>query len=367
MNKRLLCGIYAVSVSIVFATIIVGFVLAMMSSDEIVGPNYLVFAALFVGLGYVQFMIVQTVLTLILLYKSWRAIEDGVTPVKAGKAIGFLFIPFFNIYWFFRVWGGYPLQYNNYLGRHRLSAPRLNGGIYIVFALTVGLTAVVLLPFLILPLVTLFLIARGSDAINNLEAAKAAANQHKILSAADFVGTPENPRSKGPIFVLSGALGVLALGCVGFAAFVWFNVNPSVPVEALPAAVGNFKLQKRGGVNGSFFGGQFRSLDNLYVDESNADKRALRYNVFEYRLPSQTSLRFDSNCKSNAAITMLKDRQGKEAGRYCIEGGVVWAQIGRFSVWAHAPAGYDLKTLNAKEASMDSIVSFVQALPSSGQ
>ena len=367
MNKRLWCGIYAVSVSLVLASIIVGAILAMMSSDEIVGPNYLIFAALFVGLGYVQFIIVHTISTLILLYKSWNVIEDGVTPVTAGKAIGFLFIPFFNIYWFFRVWGGYPVQYNNYLERHRLSVPRMNGAIYIVFALTVGLTAVILLPFLILPFVTLFLIARGSDAINNLELAKAAANQHKVLSAADFVGTPENPRSKVPIFALSGALGVLALGCFGFAAFVWFNMNPSIPAEALPAAVGNFKLQKPGSVIGSFFGGQFRSLDNLYVDESSADKRALRYNVFEYRLPGQSSLRFDSNCKTNAAITTLKDRQGKEAGRYCIDGGVVWAQIGRYSVWAHAPAGYDLKTLNAKEASMDSIVNFVQALPSSGQ
>ena len=367
MSKRLWCGIYAVSVSLVLASIIVGAVLAMMSSDEIVGPNYLIFAAFFVGLGYAQFILVHTVSTLVLLYKSWNVIEDGVTPVTAVKAIGFLFIPFFNIYWFFRVWGGYPVQYNNYLERHRLSAPRLGSGIYIVFAVTVGLTATLLLPILILPFVTIFLIARGWDAINNLEISKAAANHGRALTAADFVGTSENPRSKIPVLALAGTFAVGALGLLGFAAFVWFNMNPSIPAEALPVAVGNFKLQKPGNVIGSFFGGQFRSLDNFYVDESGGDRRALRYNVFEYRSADKTSLRIDSTCKTKSDISVLKDRQGKEAGRYCVDGGAVWAQIGRYFVWAHSPGGYDLTTLKAKEASLDSIVSFVQALPASGQ
>jgi hypothetical protein len=248
-----------------------------------------------------------------------------------------------------------------------LKAPRLGSEIYIIFAVTVGLTAALLLPILILPFVTIFLIARGWDAINNLEISKRAANQGKVPTAADFVGTPENPRSKVPVFAFSGAMAVLALGCLGFAAFVWFNMNPSIPGEALPVAVGNFKLQKLGNVFGSFFGGQFRSLDNFYVDESGGDRRALRYNVFEYRSADKTSLRIDSTCKTKSDIAVLKDRQGKEAGRYCVDGGAVWAQIGRYFVWAHSPGGYDLTTLKAKEASLDSIVSFVQALPASGQ
>jgi hypothetical protein len=45
------------------------------------------------------------VVWLVLLHKAWASIQDGQTSVSPGKAVGFLFIPFYNFYWIFRaVW-----------------------------------------------------------------------------------------------------------------------------------------------------------------------------------------------------------------------------------------------------------------------
>ena len=363
MSKRLWCGLYAVSVAILIATMFGGAILAMLGSDEVVGPNIFIGAITAVALGYLQFILVHTLTTLILLFKMWKGLEDGVTPVTGGKAVGFLFIPFFNIYWFFRVWGGYPTEYKKFIERNRLSAPPISSGIFIAFAITVGLTAVLVIPILVLPFVTVFLIARGCDAINNLELSKSASVENRLLAPADFVGTPENPRSKGPIFALAGAAALLFIVVLGFGVYVWINMHPKLSADALPAAVGDFKLQQPGAVSGSFFGGQFRALDNFYASDSGGNRQAIRYNIFQ--LPSDTKaiIRIESACHGESQTSPLKAQDGSIAGRMCIDSGSVWMQVGRYYLWAHAPSEYDLEKLKAKETPMDAIVGFVRALP----
>lgn len=41
-------------------------------------------------------------------YKEVRAHMPDATTITPGKAVGFLFIPFFNIYWFFRIVIDFP-------------------------------------------------------------------------------------------------------------------------------------------------------------------------------------------------------------------------------------------------------------------
>src|SRR5215472_4189380 len=42
---------------------------------------------------------------LVLIYQMWQSIQDGHARTTPGKAVGFLFIPFFNLYWMFQaVW-----------------------------------------------------------------------------------------------------------------------------------------------------------------------------------------------------------------------------------------------------------------------
>ena len=54
----------------------------------------------------------------ILTYQFWQIIQDGTTKVTPKKALWFLFIPFFNIYWYYRVYFGFSLDINRYIARH---------------------------------------------------------------------------------------------------------------------------------------------------------------------------------------------------------------------------------------------------------
>jgi len=73
-----------------------------------------------------------SIVGLVFLYKAWASIQDGQTPVSPGKAVGFLFIPFYNFYWIFRAVWGLAREFNKYLGRHSLSIPRLPEGLFLV-------------------------------------------------------------------------------------------------------------------------------------------------------------------------------------------------------------------------------------------
>jgi hypothetical protein len=51
-------------------------------------------------------VIVSVVLLMMFTHHLWKKLQDGQTKVSPGKAVGYLFIPLYNIYWAFRVWGG---------------------------------------------------------------------------------------------------------------------------------------------------------------------------------------------------------------------------------------------------------------------
>jgi hypothetical protein len=57
------------------------------------------------------------ILKLILVYKLWNVIQDGYASTTPGKAIGFLFIPYFSIYWIIRVYYGLAQDLNEYIKR----------------------------------------------------------------------------------------------------------------------------------------------------------------------------------------------------------------------------------------------------------
>ena len=68
-------------------------------------------------------------------FRIWRAIQDGHARTSAGKAAGFLLIPFFNIYWLFQTVWGFAKDYNKYLDRHELSVSKLSEGLYLAFSI----------------------------------------------------------------------------------------------------------------------------------------------------------------------------------------------------------------------------------------
>ena len=47
--------------------------------------------------------ILSAVVTFILIYKMWAAIQGRGARTSAGMALGFMFIPLFNFYWLFLI------------------------------------------------------------------------------------------------------------------------------------------------------------------------------------------------------------------------------------------------------------------------
>jgi hypothetical protein len=108
---------------------------------------------------------------LVLINKMWKAIQDGRASVTPRRAVALLAIPVWNIYWWFRVMGGYAAEYNAFLERHQIPARPLSRH--------------VILAALVLPVVGWFIywvvIGRICDGVN-------AITQH-------FLGPSGAPRS----------------------------------------------------------------------------------------------------------------------------------------------------------------------------
>lgn len=116
----------------------------------------------------------------LLLYKAWASIRDGYARTTPAKAVGFLFIPWFNIYWIFQVVGGFTKDYNSFVERHGITAPHLSkrlflfSSFFIVVSPYMTAIAIFLIPlggiiFLVVAFMFVgILVSRICDAINDL-------------------------------------------------------------------------------------------------------------------------------------------------------------------------------------------------------
>ena len=115
--------------------------------------------------------LIASVLFVIVIYRMWAAIQDGHARTDPGRAVGFLFIPFFNIYWAFQALVGFAKDYNSYLDRHGLDLRRLPEGIfvaYIILCLAAWIPFVGMLLVAANMVVGAIMIAKVCDAVNAL-------------------------------------------------------------------------------------------------------------------------------------------------------------------------------------------------------
>jgi hypothetical protein len=146
--------------------LLLGILLAAGAHIEDEWPIFVVLAMLPVPVG--------SIAMLVLMYKMWAAIQDGQARTTPEKAILFLLIPFFNIYWLFQVFWGWAKDYNAYVARHELAgAPRMPEGMFLGYVVLIFLSALVL-PAVILYFVMLYMIWKICDGVNALPAAPAA-------------------------------------------------------------------------------------------------------------------------------------------------------------------------------------------------
>ena len=126
-----------------------GFLSAAGQSNN--GIENLLMTLFFIGL------IVYVVMFMVLIYKLWAAIQIAPARTTPGKAVGFLFIPFFNLYWIFQAYWGWAQDYNAYLARHGLTfAPGVSDGLALTYSILRVLMAVPIVNYLVL--IPLFII-----------------------------------------------------------------------------------------------------------------------------------------------------------------------------------------------------------------
>lgn len=62
----------------------------------------------------------------VLLYRLWVVIQDGKARTTPGKAVGFCFIPFFNLYWCYVAYVGLAKDLNQYCNERRIPVRRVS-------------------------------------------------------------------------------------------------------------------------------------------------------------------------------------------------------------------------------------------------
>ena len=66
--------------------------------------------------GALFLLVFHAILSWIYINRAWSHIQElGTARTTPGKAVGFLFIPFFNIYWYFVCFFGWAEDYNQYI------------------------------------------------------------------------------------------------------------------------------------------------------------------------------------------------------------------------------------------------------------
>ncbi|HUQ49803.1 MAG TPA: hypothetical protein VM056_03730 [Terriglobales bacterium] len=135
------------------------------------------------GIAWLAF-IYGTVVQMVLLYKCWSAIQDGQARTTPGKAVGFMFIPLFNLYWMFQVIYGFAQDYNKYVDRQKLNVAKLDEKLFLFLPIAVCACIVPLLNMLAGLVVLVLAVIVAMKMIDGVNALKGARPQQTMAAAA---------------------------------------------------------------------------------------------------------------------------------------------------------------------------------------
>jgi hypothetical protein len=170
------------------------------------------------------------VVFVVLIYKMWRIVPLEFARTTPGKAVGFMFIPFFNFYWFFPAIWGWTKDFNSFLHQRQIDsklAPEVLGLAVVIFwvvgafisfisgfagvpliGLVIGLPNAVLVPLFIYQVCTV---------LNDLPTEAREATLSSVIQLQEASG----PRGFGVASLVLGILSIiipylgLILGIVG--------------------------------------------------------------------------------------------------------------------------------------------------------
>lgn len=93
----------------------------------------------FVGIGGI---VTSVVFFYLMLYRFWELIQDGDARTTPGKAVGFCFIPAFQLYWIFVAVWGLAKDLNAYIDDRRIEAPRPSEGLALTYCILICCTVI---------------------------------------------------------------------------------------------------------------------------------------------------------------------------------------------------------------------------------
>jgi GYF domain 2 len=131
-------GLWAGSIAVGVLFVIIGFVLAPQAAQKAeTNPTMIMIVFGLFGLGGLCVVIAQ-ILQLMTLHRNWKCLSLAGATVTPGSAVGFLFIPFFNLYWIFRAYYGLSQEWNRITAAYEDTrlAPKMPEGLFLAFCIT---------------------------------------------------------------------------------------------------------------------------------------------------------------------------------------------------------------------------------------
>ena len=150
------CTLFVVSMMIIMVIDAAAEAIPDENIDMVTGSIMLIISGLIAFISGIS-AIGSGIFGLMLLYRLWKLIPTDIARTSPGKAIGFLFIPFFAVYWGFISYWGLAKDMNKTL-RQRGVHCQVNEGLGLTFCILVVLSIIPYLGMLFILAATIVLI-----------------------------------------------------------------------------------------------------------------------------------------------------------------------------------------------------------------
>ncbi|GAB5497106.1 MAG: hypothetical protein Phyf2KO_21860 [Phycisphaerales bacterium] len=137
----------------------------------------LIFVSLGLSCSAWLFSALSVVMGCVLHYKLWATIQDGDVRTTPGKAVGFLFIPFFNFYWVFQSVWGWAVDFNSYTSQRNIHVKRAPAGLVLAVCIIAVIPCANILAW---PFSVIVMIIHFSRAISGANAIRSLRREHGI-------------------------------------------------------------------------------------------------------------------------------------------------------------------------------------------
>lgn len=121
-------------------------------APAVLAPEELGLPMAIVGLSLIP-MLIGVILGIVYLYRGWVLLQPHTAVSTPGKAVGYLFIPLFNLYWVFIAYWRWSQEWNRLVAASpsHPQAPRAGEGLFLGYAI-LSISGVLLGVFSLIPL-----------------------------------------------------------------------------------------------------------------------------------------------------------------------------------------------------------------------